>query len=846
MWAKGENNGNPKSQGTRNSDWRTLKLKGEVFEGFEEIKRSLKAKHGKPVSNSDAMKFLLYLAKVALELEGNPKLEGVAEPLVYDKLAKLEAYSRSVADYLGIPAEYVRGGVLWGLLDIAGESLKTSWREGEYYLRLADAWFAGYSVHVFEDEVAMALEKILYGIYWVGQNNPRRGEIRGRLFENVENLVSRLFSSPNLVVVRALLKGEVYSGHVERATGVLRRVLRYESSQNTDQIRGIIAEFLGTVYGRVNPGEFTSIVEALTRGSASLSQELFIIETASEFIDVGQFYDKILKRRYLLPYDRIEIAKSMIRTASKKEDEALLSRAIEVAKAELEKLRKGSTLDWKNVRWSLAMTLLESGFEDKILALKFPDEIPTVQYHLLMSLSKLMEDFERGWGEFKRLLSMVYSVRTREECHFLDSFELFVPVEFSEVECCLNPSEYDNPDFGRLRVSLLGSKGRGTYVTGILIETDDGVILYQGHLDTGEQKLLRELFAPLVRALLKEGVTIESDIDKILAAELLKDLDKDLARALLVEVLGSKASLHILKDVGVIKLLDEVCLNPVDALRMVLGNFSLDKPSMTYDLELLAVNFVKALAFVKKPEKLDGVLELIETGPLLEVMAERLKMDGPLPHVDFNEIRDRLVDSFIEGVAEKHGYTLASELVMRHKLSTSLVPWLIQGLLKEGKITKADKLASEFGLGWLGKGDLVTLIEYRFEKCVSLMMELAGILDERGLEWWKVVKSTLARTIEQKGYVKLNEIEAVLGNNSKEVSSEELERFFKLFFDGGDLQGRRVYVLKQKWKELLESDCHKSTLLLLRNSKKFLDEAEYTHIGGKFGGRFLAWLSIME
>jgi len=843
MVATRENTG--KSRGTGNSDWRTLKLKGEVFEGFEEIKDALKAKHGKPVSNSDAMKFLLYLAKVALELEGNPKLEGVAEPLVYDKLAKLEAYSRSVADYLGIPAEYVRGGVLWGLLDVAGERLKTSWREGEYYLRLADAWFAEYSIHVFEDEVAMALKRIIDGIYWVGQNNPRRGEIRKKLFENVENLVSRLFRTPNLRIIGALLKGEVYSGHVERATGVLRRILRHENYQNTDQIRGIIAEFLGTLYRRVNPWEFTNIVEVLTRGSASLSQELFIIETASELVDVGQFYEEILKRRYLFPDDRIEVAKSMIRTASKRGDEVLLSRAIEVAKAELEKLRKGQASDLRRYRWSLAMALLKSGFEDKILELKFPDEVPTVQYHLLMSLSKLGEDFERGWEEFKGLLSMVYRVRTREECRFLDSFELFVPSNWFELEKdCLNPSEYDSLDFGRLKVLLYGSCCKEIEVTGISIQTDDGVVLYQEHLDVGGEMLSKGLLANLIRALLKEGATLDGLYhNRILAAELLKDLDKNLARELLVDVVGSKASLHILKNVGVMRLLDGVGLDPVDALRLAAGNITPDDPSAVYDLELLAIDFVKALAFVKKPEELDGVLELIESGPLLEVMAERLKMDGPLPHVDFNGIRDRLVDSFIEGVAEKHGYTLASELVMRHKLSTSLVPWLIQGLLKEGNLEGAEKLASEFGLGWFNRGDLVPLIEHRFEKCISLVRELTGTLGEKELGWWKLVKSKLARTIERRGYVEPGEVEVILGK-SKGVSGRELERFIELFFEEKEVQGRTVYVLKSKWVELLEGDCYKSALLLLRNSQKLLKEREYANLGGKLGGRLLAWLSL--
>lgn len=772
-----ENIGNSKSQSTRNSDWKTLKLKEEVFEGFEEIKRALKAKHGKPVSNSDAMKFLLYLAKVALELDANSKLGGIAEPLVPDKLSRLENYSRSVSDYLGIPIEYIRGGVLWGLLEIASGKLGTSWRESKYYLELAGSWFREYPVYVYETEVSDAIVSIINGIQRVGRNNPHRQEIQKSLFDEVEKLVSLFFSDPNLRILHALVMAEIHTNQWKRALGILERILRYENSQNTNEIREIVSEFLKKAYVAVDVKKFKEFVEGLVNSSSSLSIELFIIETAADFIDVGSFYETILSRSYLLPENRLSVAESMVRTASRGGYEALLSRAIEVAKAELRKLRKIGTPKWETYRYSFALALVESGFGDKISELRFSDEVPTIRYYLLLSLSKLRKDFKSGWEEFRRFLSMAYIVATREDCHFLDSQRIFIPAELSEgFEECIKTYGNKNVNFQRLSVFVFGSCCREIKAGELLIRANNNA-LFHLRFDKGDSEgvyeLPNEVVAPLLKALIESGVSMGDDITKILAAELLRNYDRSLAKALLEEVLSEGIPIYRLGDVGFLKLLNDVGINPVEALQSVLRRTSPEE----YEVERLTEDFVKALVFVKPAEEIIG---LIKNGSLFEIIGEYLGVDNNKRFfsMDFKGLQERLLDALVEGVAVKHNPLLASGLVLRHDIPTRFLPHLVEGLLHEGDLKRADELASKFGLGWFGRNDLEALLGYRFEKCVSQMRR----------------------------------------------SQDDRKDGTKDKTDNND-----------------STDCFKAALLLLKSSKKKLEKSKYERLGGMFIGRLIAW-----
>jgi hypothetical protein len=319
--------------------WRTLKVHREIGDAFDEIKRTLKSIHRKPLNNDDVMKFFLYLAKVALELEGNPKLEGVAEPISYETLKKLKNYSQHISENFGIPVEYVRGGVLWGLLEISKDNLD-NWRVAEYYLKLAKEWVGTYTVNVYSDEVSSTLASIIELISRIGQNNPRRKGIQRRLFQSVEEIVVIAFLEPPSRVIKALILNRLYTRDLEGALGTLKRALKQKVFKETSELEEIVLKFLEEA-NRVEGTEILfEFVKGLQRACSSLETELLIVENAARYIDVKPFYKDLFDRGYLLPEDRLEVVHSMIRSASLRNDEELLSYAIKLAKEELEKLRQ--------------------------------------------------------------------------------------------------------------------------------------------------------------------------------------------------------------------------------------------------------------------------------------------------------------------------------------------------------------------------------------------------------------------------------------------------------------------------------------------------------------------------
>ena len=179
------------------TDWKTLKLLPEVFEAYKEIQKELKEKHKKPFSNTDVMKFFMYLAKIALELEDNPKIEGLAEPIQYTTLENLDTNCQSIANGLKIPIHYLRVGVLLGLLELAKEEIENGdWKKCKYYLELAHNWFSEYELshhdiydkNICGEEISKMIVDIINKIPKIGQNNPNRKKYTNNYLKNLKIL----------------------------------------------------------------------------------------------------------------------------------------------------------------------------------------------------------------------------------------------------------------------------------------------------------------------------------------------------------------------------------------------------------------------------------------------------------------------------------------------------------------------------------------------------------------------------------------------------------------------------------------------------------------------------------
>ncbi|WP_297064321.1 hypothetical protein [Thermococcus sp.] len=762
----------------KENTWRTLKLKNDVFEAFEEIKDALKAKHGKKsISNSDTMQFLLYLAKVALELEGNPRLEGVAEPLDYDVLMKLERYSQSIADSFGIPIEYVRGGVLWGILEVTREEIQKDWKKAKYYLKLAQSWVGEYSFHLYEDEISKVLSSIIEMIPETGQGNRRREEIHEKLFENVENLVGLIFSTPNVQIFEALVRNEMHVRKWGRVLNVMKTALSYNGPDD-EKIIGLIGEFIKRADKELDPETLEEYIMQLTKAAESLSMELRIIETAAGFIDVRSLYEEILKRRYLLPEDRLEVSRSMILAASKTGDIELLNPALEVAKKELETLRRNASPGFELKRRMIAETLGKAGFWDTIIDLKFDDEVPGIGYHRLRVISAMRKDFERGWKEFESLTRVICS----EKCApGVSSDKLFLPGSWGEeLSECFKELNDSGADFKKLRLVAFGS------VPDLKVAHLD--ILCRGYEDTelvlriplGEKHTVipSETVLKLIVRLLESGITVDLSGDKIMITKLLSEKKEylEISKGLVEEAINKMNPNRVafyLKSPEFVKLLKDAGVSPLETFKKALKGL----PEREYDPYNTLEGFITTLVF--EDENADEVFDLIEEDKLLDALAEVIE-DRSLRYrlglSDLKRLKQNLINYFIEAYMKRNGYALTARFVLERKLKTSLLPYLVDGLLREGNIGMADKLASEFGLGWFGVNNLKILLEFRFEKCISEFK-----------------------------------------NPKKGEKSAD----------------------KKEGEEL--SECYKTVLSLLRASKRYTKPEDYGPLAGKYAGRLLVW-----
>ncbi len=772
------------------NEWRTLKVHCEVGDAFDEIKSTLKKRHGKSLNNDDVMKFFFYLAKIALELEGNPKLEGVAEPPEYDVLRSLERYSQSIADSSGIPIEHVRGGVLWGILEVANEAIREDWKKGKYYLELAQS-LGEYSFHLYEDEISKAIASLIEMIPEIGQHNPRRKGIHEKLFEDVENLVGLTFPTPTVQIFEALVRNEMHVRKWGRALNVMKTALSYNGPDD-EKIIGLIGEFIKRAGKELDPETLKEYVRQLIKAAESLSMELRIIETATGFIDVKSLYEEILNRRYLLPKDRLKVSRSMITAASKTENRELLNLALVVAKKELETLRGSAGLGFELEREMIAETLGKAGFWDSIIDLKFDDEVPGIGYYRLRIISAMRKDFERGWEEFESLAKVICN----EKCApWVSSNKLFLPDGCEgELSECFRELNNSDVDFKKLRLVALGS------VPDLkLVHLD---ILCSGHESTervfhipaeGEHPIIPvEAILKLITRLLEVGVAVNSPEDKLLIAKLLsgegeyQEIAKGLVEDAINEMNPNRVAFY-LNSPEFVKLLKDAGISPLETLKKALKELP-DRG--VYNLHVILKGFITALVFEAKDEdEINEVFNLIEEKKLLDVLAEVIG-DRSLRHrmglSDFKRLDQDLVDYFVEAYMKKIGYALTARFILKRKLKTSQLPKLIDGLVNEGNIKMADKLASEFGLGWFGtrwigrEAKLGILLKYRFEKCIS---EFKKLQDKKG-------------------------------ERNKDENGKE------------------------------PPECYKAVLSLLRASRRYLKPEDYGLLAGKYVGRLLMWRVI--
>jgi hypothetical protein len=726
-------------------DWRTLKLPEEVFEAYKEIQKELKEKHKKPFSNTDTMKFLMYLAKVALELEGNPKIEGLAEPIVYTTLEKLDVNCQSVANEFKIPINYLREGVLWGLLELAKEEIKNgNWKKCKYYLELARNWFNEYELshlYVCREEISKMIADIINEIPRIGQNNPNRKKIHEQLFKELEDIVLTFFENPPYNIIEAVILNEIRSQKYDRALRFLKMALR--KSEDSEKL---LKKFLKEVGKNLESEEYKKYVEELLRASTSYYQELNILETASEFIDVKPFYEELISRKYLSPEDRFEIIKSMVKASSNEKNSSLIEYAISRAKDEFKKQKDMGYNIY--IRVDFAYLLAEYGFSDKIIELKFPDEVPTMLYYLITG------NFEEKWNKLKHIIAKHFC---RWGVYQSSISNLFIPADMADDELDEDVSIDLNEVFKKLKVKVIwdwDEKNWYEKTWRLEVEYENKPTLYIPHLLP--ENVLEQLLKKLLESGAEPVLGCWCIYDELRTIKLLKRIGcknhADKLKDKLIKKIIEDPSIYdkyivvyyedfmdggygianednpeYIGNPEYVKFLHELGINLLDILKKAVNDlFKKELNNRKYQRdETIVEACINILVYYKHYEE---VFELIESGNIFKVLYDDFKL------FEFDEVsaeRTRyfevilkkhkkwLIDTFIDALIEKKGPKFAAEFILEHNIATSKLDQLIKKLIEKGHIDLADKLYSEFGLGWFGHEYLEPILIFRFEKCID-------------------------------------------------------------------------------------------------------------------------------
>ena len=780
------------------NSWKTLKLPPEVFEAYKEIQKELKEKHKKPFSNTDVMKFFMYLAKIALELEDNPKIEGLAEPIQYTTLENLDTNCQSIANGLKIPIHYLRVGVLLGLLELAKEEIENGdWKKCKYYLELAHNWFSEYELshhdicyrNICSEEISKMIVDIINKIPKIGQNNPNRKKIHEQLFKELENIVSTFFENPPYKIIEALILNELCSQKYDRALILLKMTL-ISKIFGGPELNEILKKFLKEVGNNLESEEYKKYVEELLRACGSYFEEVNILETASEFINVKPFYEELISRKYLSPEDRFEIIKSMVKASSNEKNSSLIEYAISMAKNEFKKHKdEDYNLYGFGGREYLARILGEYGFSDRIIELKFPDEVPTINYYIRIIYSKLNNDnFEEKWDELKYIIAKYFYCKD----YRYYSSKLFIPADTVKEELDMDIPIDLNEVFQKLKVEVAWY--------GDVWHMDEEVrwelyVYFDGNrydeLNFGGHLIHENVLEQLLKKLLESGVELvegEYTSCKLFTVKLLNRIGcKDLANKLIDNL--AKDVIHHVGNPKYFKILYESGIDPLDILKKAINKLFNEECNTEKDVCHILSTYswhiihgcVNMLAYMKPYEE---VIELIESGNIFKLLYDDFKLfDEAMAeqtryyaeslqeslHYMLENHKKMLMCSFLDVLMEKECPKITAEFILKHNIATPKLTRLINELIEKGHTDLADRVYSEFGLGWMGYEYLETILILRFESCVDSLKK---------------------------------------GNE----------------------------------KEFLEN--YKAMFSLLRSSRKKLNKENYEMIGGKLTGRLIAWKLI--
>ena len=736
--------------GKKNKKWTSLKITANMKESFDEIKEFLKREYyNKHFNNDDVMRFLIYFAKIAMELGDNPKLEWINEPIKFESIDELDEKLRDISNNLDFDIGHLRTGALLGLLEMANNAMEKDRKLGELYIDYSIEWASRFKIDVasymesyFED----VIKKLLNGVYDSTRKIGRKKEVRKNLFKKVERLVQLIFTRTPRKIISEIIYKEVYSDNYDIAGGLIKRYLSgydkgpFGFSNHNDEIydnefKSSLKRYLQSLDKNKRYEEIKSMVFTVN----SLKNKLRLLEIVCEYTDVKPIYEELLEKFSL--DRRIEIATSMIRVGKMCNDENLTQHAIEIAKNTLKVMRELSHNELDFLRDNFARELIRNDMHEMVKELAFPDEQPTLYYHLDMLYPKFKEDFDNGWREFIKFLWMFSKVADMDDCKFTSHMYGLFDRWWTNEMCFKKLNEISYEDYKEPPEDLQISTS--VYGDSILITLSKGNLYLRRSWPLNED--LNFIVKFVERLIETDLYHLETPHEILQTAKFLlsNQSNKEVSRKILEKLLEespetilnylnlyAKAEFDILEDV----------LKPVVKRMIEEGKC---KELWTHN-NLWEV-IVRALLQQKNEKE---VLKIIKSGEIRKILLELIddinnkRCKSTLFHLmDEGEDEKSLVDYLVKILIERDPHD-AAEFVLREGIVSYYIYSIIYSLFEsptDKNLAIADEIIKKYGIGIFGHVDIKPLLYYKINKCIEEIKHRSSMTNEGDYKCFKQI-----------------------------------------------------------------------------------------------------------
>lgn len=710
--------------------WKQLKIPAPIYEDLHELRKVLKENF--PTKNwkwEDILRFLIYLARVAMKLEKSPRFsQETAEPFKFSRI------NQTILDAKRFSSEFptVYEGIIIGLLEKCTKldrktDVKTIIEYASLIVDLID------KSHSRSKELDKEVKRLLSELIK-----------KGLIYEAI-TFSEKYFKKivPEIMVSAAL---NVIDKNFVRARNIFLEALKRQDSLEKNLINEeLIFEFYRRAMKRFKRGEKgraehpKDILKDLFSGIRGLENKLHFLEISSKYwreylnyvpYDIfGTLYDELWEE-YSEIYSRIEIIKSLIRSS-------LVDKAIEKWNSIKEK-----GFDLSSKRDELATILINNGYSEYVQKILLEDDelLSPYYYFRVAEYNLCKEDIDSAWDSLNNALkSMIllvsngvpivpnslflkkwYAKNLDELLSRIKSKSLADIILETDTTIELATWSYSSSgDAYGMKISVI--RGNNTM-------TDYYLSIYKtiSNINTlNATKEEKRLFGEILYRFLQLP-NIKLDLSTPIIVYLPYAGYSDKATELYKSHFSSKKTLSF-NDIDILKILSYALIETnnrahlIEILDYVIEKLKIDDKQVVRNSEgglKISADFIAYIKALVKKETLvhgpDEALSLLSNKNIKRLF-NKLQQNQKL-YESFEYFRDELIAEIIRTLIETGETDKAIDLIEKQRISDfELGNLLIKKLLEEGQIEMASVLINELGLD-VSDEALESVLIYRLRK----------------------------------------------------------------------------------------------------------------------------------